>query len=92
MSANKNTTKNGGTDLAIWSSGLLNMLWIMNRFRPKGGVNMPMARLTAKTTPKCTKSIPSDSATGTITGARTRTAEDGSKKHPTSNKIIFRKI
>jgi len=75
-----------------FSIGRLNILEIINKFSPNGGVNIPIARFTVKTIPKCIKLIPNDSAMGATTGAIIRTAETGSKKHPIINNMKFNRI
>src|SRR5262245_41486996 len=52
---------------------------------PNGGWNRPIARLTVTTTPKCTGSMPAAFTSGTSSGLKSRIADNGSRKHPTSS-------
>ena len=60
-----------------------------NKFTPKGGVIMPMARFTTMMSPKCTGSTPKCMATGARMGASTMMAALVSMNMPMMNSAAF---
>ena len=71
------------------SSDILATVQAAKRLTPKGGVIMPMARLTTMMMPKCTGSTPKCTATGTRMGASTMMAADVSMNMPITNNAAF---
>jgi hypothetical protein len=67
MSAIRSTIRistTGMTNRAILGTLVFAICDAMNRFKPTGGVNIPIARLTIMMIPKCTGSNPKLSAIG----------------------------
>ena len=63
------------------------ILAIMNSSSPYGGVTSPSMMLNTATTPKCTGSMPSAIAVGSITGSTTRMMVEPSRKQPSTSRI-----
>ena len=81
--------KNGIINLNILSNFILATAAPTNRLQPYGGVQSPIAKLTAITTPKWIGFIPKDFIVGNSIGAITIIAGTVSKNSPMKSKIKF---
>ena len=81
--------KNGIINLNILSNFIFATAAPTNRLHPYGGVQSPIAKLTAITTPKWTGFIPKAFTVGNNIGAITMIAGTVSKNNPIKSKIKF---
>ena len=86
------TARKGSAALTTDMIGIPATPDVTKRFKPTGGVIIPISILTTIMMPKCIGSMPNSMAIGNTKGATITRRPDGSINWPPINKIIFTMI